>query len=74
MCDALNIRPRSKRELINIIEDKIEDVVCGSTVEKDLFWLRMDFDAPISFNYSIRMYEIEPGYDFAKAVIQYLKI
>lgn len=42
--------PISKEKLIDKIQLKTDEIVCNSTIEKDMFTMRMDLDIEIRYN------------------------
>lgn len=67
-------KPLSKQEIINRLEDKMDKTFSASQIEKDIFFLRMDLDAPIEFNYNISKYELSEPYDFKEALFNFVSL
>ena len=70
---GLEWKPMSKQDIIEYIWDKIEESFCEATIEKDLRYLREEFEAPIVFDYYTRCYRMEPGWKFSEAIIEYIR-
>lgn len=70
----LEIKPMSKQELIFRLYDKFEVYFCNSQIEKDLFCLKNDFDAPIEYCQAMRKYNLTEKYDFKEALYNYVCI
>lgn len=67
-------KPLSKAELIEALDEKMSHTFCNSQIEKDIFCLRMDMDAPIVFNKKTNSYEMTEPYDFKDALFNFLNI
>ena len=67
-------RPMSKQEIISRLEDKFDYIFSESQIEKDIFMLKMDMDAPIVFNYTLRKYEMNDSYDFRDALFNFINV
>lgn len=72
IANALVSKPLSKDELQQKLFEKIQEHVCCSTIEKDLFLLRMDFDAPIEYRKINNKYHIKKTYDFNQSLLNWL--
>ena len=70
----LQSKPHTKKEIIYKLFLKFDQEFSKSQIEKDLFCLQMDFDAPIQFNRLQKNYQIEKEYDFKEALFQYVCI
>lgn len=68
----LQNRALTKCELIDRLSDYFEHSFSESQIEKDIFCLRMDFDAPIVYRKSLKNYYIDGDYDFKEALFNYL--
>lgn len=62
----------SKAEIIYRLEDIFEKQFSESQIEKDLFCLRMDFDAEITYNKTLDCYSINQEYDFKEALYNFV--
>lgn len=74
IANALTNKPLSKAELQDNLFEKIDEHVCCSTIEKDLFLLRMDFDAPIIYNKRSNKYQIIDAYNFNQSLLNWLNV
>jgi hypothetical protein len=74
IANALVSKPLSKIELQEMLFEKIQEHVCCSTIEKDLFLLRMDFDAPIVYQKRNNTYHIKETYDFNQSLLNWLNV
>jgi hypothetical protein len=74
IANALINKPLSKNELQQKLFEKIQEHVCCSTIEKDLFLLRMDFDAPIIYEKRTKKYYITKSYNFNKSLLNWLNV
>jgi len=72
--NLINDKPRTKAEIINKLQQILDIEVCNSTIEKDMFCLKMDFDAPIECDRSKAMYYMDEPYSFKEALINWLEI
>ena len=62
----------SKAEIIYRLEDIFEKQFSESQIEKDIFCLRMDFDAEITYNKTLDCYSINQEYDFKEALYKFV--
>ena len=62
----------SKTEIIYRLEDIFEKQFSESQIEKDIFCLRMDFDAEITYNKTLDCYSINQEYDFKEALYNFV--
>lgn len=68
-----NHGPISKKELIKGVNMFLDQTVCNSTIEKDLFCLRMDFD--IQYKHIRKKgYVLENKIDFETQLLNYIKV
>jgi hypothetical protein len=74
IANSLTYKPMSKEELKNQIAEKLHEHVCNSSIEKDLFCLKMDFDAPIEYKKSNNTYIIAEPYNFNQHLINWLSV
>lgn len=70
----IQAKPLSKHEIINRLEDKMDHKFSPSQIEKDIFFLKMDLDAPIEFNYELRKYQLSEPYDFKEALFNFVQL
>lgn len=68
----LQSQPQTKTEIIYKLFLTFGQEFSKSQIEKDLFCLQMDFDAPIEFSKELRKYVISKDYDFKEALYQYV--
>jgi hypothetical protein len=66
--------PVTKDQIKEAVERRIGDRVCNSTIEKDLFILKMEFDAPIECNRSSKLYYYTEPYSFTAAMIAWMDV
>jgi hypothetical protein len=74
IANSLAYKPMSKEELKNQIAEKLNECVCNSSIEKDLFCLKIDFDAPIQYKKSNNTYIITESYNFNQHLINWLSV
>lgn len=74
IANRLAYKPTSKKELIEIIKEKTDDEICNSSIEKDMFLLKMDFDAPLKYNKRLEAYYLTENYDFKSALFNWLNV
>jgi hypothetical protein len=67
-------RPRSKNAIRDVVERRLGDRVCNSTIEKDLFILKEEFDAPIKYERGNDIYYMAEKYSFAHAMINWMDV
>jgi hypothetical protein len=70
----LQSKPHTKTEIINKLFLKFEQEFSRSQIEKDLFCLQIDFDAPIEYIRFLKKYQIDKKYDFKESLFQYVSI
>jgi len=68
----LSNRPHSKREIIEKLRDRFDHEYSPSQIEKDLFCLKEDFDAPIMCDRKSKTYMLVSKWDFGTAILNYL--
>ena len=64
----------SKQNILNKLEVRFNHVFSESQIEKDMFCLKMDFDASIQYDKASNVYSIDSEYDFKQAVLNFLEI
>jgi hypothetical protein len=74
ICQGLNWKPMTKKEIQDHIWDKLQSSSSSSCIEKDIYLLRNEFDAPIKYNRINHKYEIYEEFDFISSLTQYLNI
>lgn len=75
LCSIIQILqsyPSTKTEIIEKLYLRFDQMFCNSQIEKDLFCLKMDFDAPIEFSKDLKKYVIDKDYDFKNALYEYV--
>jgi hypothetical protein len=71
---SIENNPVSKIEIINKLENRFDICFSHSQIEKDLFTLKMDFDAPIAYNKTLKKYYLTEEYSFKEALFNYVCI
>ena len=64
----------SRMDLINRLELIFEHKFSPSQIEKDIFSLKMEFDAPIKYDYDLRAYKMIEEYDFKEALYNFIDV
>jgi hypothetical protein len=67
-------KPMSRMDLINRLELIFEHKFSPSQIEKDIFSLKMEFDAPIKYDYDLRAYKMIEEYDFKEALYNFIDV
>ena len=71
---VLQSRQVTKNEIIERLFDKFDKKFCQSQIEKDMYILKNDFDAPINTvkKDNFCFYYLPSDYDFREALYQYV--
>jgi hypothetical protein len=64
--------PCSKKDIIYKLENIFNKQFSNSQIEKDIFCLKMDFDAEIIYNKTLDSYSINSEYNFKDALYNYV--
>ena len=67
-------KPMSQTDLINRLELIFEHKFSPSQIEKDIFSLKMEFDAPIKYDYDLRAYKMTEEYDFKESLFNFIDV
>ena len=70
----ISSKPMSRMDLINRLELIFEHKFSPSQIEKDIFSLKMEFDAPIKYDYDLRAYKMIEEYDFKEALYSFIDV
>jgi hypothetical protein len=70
----ISSKPMSRMDLINRLELIFEHKFSRSQIEKDIFSLKMEFDAPIKYDYDLRAYKMTEQYDFKEALYNFIDV
>jgi hypothetical protein len=70
----ISSKPMSRMDLINRLELIFEHKFSPSQIEKDIFSLKMEFDAPIKYDYDLRAYKMIEEYDFKEALYNFIDV
>jgi hypothetical protein len=71
---CLQVKPMNKEELKDKLFEKFQICFSNSQIEKDLFCLKNDFDAPIEYNKLMKKYVLIEHYDFKEALYNYVTL
>jgi hypothetical protein len=70
----ISSKPMSRTDLINRLEQIFQHKFSPSQIEKDIFSLKMEFDAPIKYDYDLRAYKMTEQYDFKEALYNFIDV
>jgi hypothetical protein len=70
----ISSKPMSRMDLINRLELIFQHKFSPSQIEKDIFSLKMEFDAPIKYDYDLRAYKMSEDYDFKEALYNFIDV
>jgi hypothetical protein len=70
----ISSKPMSRMDLINRLELIFQHKFSPSQIEKDIFSLKMEFDAPIKYDYDLRAYKMIEEYDFKEALYNFIDV
>ena len=74
ICYALEWKEMTKKEIMDHLWDKMNENCCESTIEKTIYFLRNDMDAPIEYNRYTKKYYISGNYSFTDNLINLIKL
>ena len=71
IAEIIGTRAVTKAMILRKLYDAFNHEFSQSQIEKDIFCLRMDFDAPIVCDRSTKLYYFNENYDFREALLNY---